>query len=276
MDLYFEHSVSLCDGHDDEVDDGSRRIGAQVYNDFVADFRAAMFAKKLLRRELHNWGWSSQENVANLHIYLDDLFAKHESLTILHLRLSHTREQADALPAPIEDQLRDLQALRMARTTFFDRMRRKPALFTDQPRYIWSILPSLDGRYDLHLTLLFDTAALQKVLDDRKVEAAQADVCLKDHADQVGACWVQVATGGRGSYLRGDSDAWLYGSHWVHGEVCDDDTERREKLKETLSYLAMRRALLRLKNEPPGEYFGMSRRKPRRSGASGYGGAQVG
>jgi hypothetical protein len=275
MDLYFKHSVRLCDGRNDEVDDDSRRIGAEVYNDFVAEFRAAMFAKKLLRRELHNWGWSSQENVANLHTYLDNLLAKRGSLTVLHLRLSHTSEQAGAIPVSVDDQRRDLHALRTARTVFFDRMRRKPALFTDEPRYIWSILPSLDGRYDLHLTLLFDTAGLQKVLDDRRGEAEQTGVPLEDHADQVGAYWVQAATGGRGSYLRGDRDTWLYGSDWVHGEVRDDDAGRREKLKETLGHLAMRRALLRLKNEPPGEYFGMSQRNPRRSRSSGNGGAKV-
>ncbi|MEX3973544.1 hypothetical protein [Paraburkholderia caribensis] len=264
MDLYFKNSVHLCDGRNDEVDDGSRRIGAHVYNDFVAEFRAAMFAKKLLRRELHNWGWSSQENVANLHTYLDNLFAKHDSLTVLHLRLFHTREQAGAIPVSVEDQHRDLHALRQARTVFFDRMRRKPALFTDEPRYIWSILPSLDGRYDLHITLLFDTAALQKVLEDKRVEAEQTGAPLEDHADQVGAYWVQAATGGRGSYLRSDRDAWLYGSDWVHGEVRDDGAGRREKLKETLGHLAMRRALVRLKGEPPGEYFGMRERKTRR------------
>jgi len=269
LEVFFDHPVKQCHGKNvGHSFRNTERLQADVYNDFVVQFRQAMLARKLLRRERHNWDFGSRENIANLNVYLDDLFARHPSLTVLHLRLFHARERANLITAPVEDQHRDLKALRASRTLFFDRMRRKPALFTDDPRHIWAILPSLDGGYDLHLTLLFDTAALQKVLDDKKVEAEQAGTIWEDHADQAGAYWVKVATSGRGSYLRGDRCLWLYGPDWVHGEVRADDFARREKLKETLGYLALRRALVRLKNEPPGEYFGMPERKeraPRRS-----------
>jgi hypothetical protein len=85
-----------------------------------------------------------------------------------------------------------------------------------------------------------------------------------------------MATGGQGSYLRGDANAVLYGPDWVHGEVLADDPERPEKLKETLGYLAMRRVLVRLKNEPPGQYFGLPERKARSSRRSVMGGARAG
>ncbi|SMF80593.1 hypothetical protein SAMN06295900_12268 [Trinickia caryophylli] len=86
---------------------------------------------------------------------------------------------------------------------------------------------------------------------------------MEDHADQVGRYWVNKATEGRGSYLRADRHPWLYGSDWVHGEVLAGDPVRRGKLTEVLSYLALRRALVRLKNEPPGAYFRTSDRKAR-------------
>ncbi len=276
MELFFKHSVRFCERRNDVVDDGSGRIAAEVYNDFVAEFRKAIMARNLLRRELHSWGLSSQENATNLHAYLHGLFAKHGNLTVVHLRLLHTRERSAVSLAPVEDQLRELNALRKARTVFFDRMRRKPALFTTDPAYVWSILPSLEGAYDLHLTLLFSTVALRKVHDDKRAEAEQFGTVQRDHADQVGEYWVERATGGRGHYLRGDANPLLYGPDWVHGEVSADDVGKREKLKETLGYLAMRRALVRLKGEPPGEYFGMREREARRPRRSVHSGEKAG
>jgi len=217
MDLYFKHSVRLCDARNNEVDDGTGRIGAQVYNDFVAVFRQALMVRNLLRRELHNWGWSSEQNAANLHAYLDGLFAKPGSLTVVHLRLFHTRERSAVSLVPVEDQMRELNA------------------------------------------------ALRKVLDDKRTEAEQFGAVQRDHADQVGEYWVERATGGRGHYLRGDATPLLYGPDWVHGEVSVDDVGKREKLKETRGYLTMRRSLVRLQGEPPGEYFGMRKREARRT-----------
>jgi len=261
LDVFFQHPICCCLGSsiDTPADDG--RLLAEVYNDFIAQFRQVMVSRKLLRREMHNWNLGSFENVANLSSYLDHLCAKHGSLTVLHLRLFHAKDRASLITAPVEEQHRDLKALRACRAKFFDRMRRKPALFTDDPGYVWAILPSLEGGYDLHLTLLFSTVALRRVLDDKKVEAEQLGVALQDHADWIGAYWVQMATGGQGSYLRGDANAVLYGPDWVHGEV--DDHTRFGKLKETLGHLAMRRALVRLKNEPPGQYFHMPDLEPR-------------
>jgi hypothetical protein len=262
LDVFFGHHISHCLDRKINSPIGlTERVVAEIYNDFIAQFRQAMRAKKLLRRELHNWGYGSQENVAELHAYLDKLLAEHGSLTVLQLRLFHTKERVGLITAPVRAQHRDLEGLRKSRALFFDRMRRKPALFTDDPGYIWSILPSLEGGYDLHLILLFNTAALQKVIEDKKMEAEQMGVVFRDHADQVGMYFVNTATGGKGTYLRGDRMPWLYGPDWVHGEVRAEDHIRCEKLKETLSYLAMRRALVRLKNEPPGKYFGMSNRQ---------------
>lgn len=264
LDTFFHHPIRNCSGGDIDsptVHDGP--IKAEIYNDFVARFRHAMLDRKLLRRELHNWHLGSEENAANLQAYLDDLFTRYRSLTVLHLRLFHARERVNLITAPIEDQHRDLQALRACRAKFFDRLRRKPALFTGQPGYVWAILPSLGGGYALHLTLLFDTVALRKVLDDKRAETGHSGAALEDHADRVGKYWTKVATGGLGGYLRGDSDLWLYDPNWVHGEVSADASERRSKLTETLGYLAMRRGLVRLKNEPDGAYFGMPDRKAR-------------
>lgn len=266
LDTLFHHQISDCLGGNIESPVGFEgRIRAEVYNDFVAQFRRAMRDSKSLRRNWHNWTLGSRENVANLPGYLDHLFAKHGSLTVLHLLVFHARERASLVTSPVDAQLQDLNLLRECRAKFFDCMRRKPALFTDDPGYVWAILPSLEGGYALHLTLLFSTVALGKVVDDKRAEAEQCGTVLRDHADQVGEYWVERATGGRGHYLRGDTTPLLYGPDWVHGEVSADDAGQREQLRETLGYLAMRRALVRLKNEPPGEYFGMRERKARRS-----------
>jgi len=241
---------------------------AETYNDFVDCFRRTVLTDKLLRRELHNWGWGSRENVTKLDAYLDGLFARNEngSVTVLHLRLSHRRTGASSAVLTLEQQRRDLQLLRRARTLFFDRMRRKPALFTDAPGYVWAIMPLANGSYELHLTLLFDSAALRKVVDDKRVEAEQAGTACEDHADLVGAYWIKTGAGGQGSYRRGDRYSGLYDpAVWVHGEVRADDGPRRAALGEALGYLARRRSLVRLESELPGEYFGLPERKPRRS-----------
>ncbi len=262
LDLFFDHPVSTCWGFKSNAQVGETGlIKAEIENDFIAQFRHAMLERKLLRRERHNWNLGSRENAGKLKIYLDDLFAKHDSVTVLHLRLFHARERASLRSASAEDLHLDLLALRACRATFFDRIRRKPALFTDESGYVWAIMPSLEGGYDMHLTLLLNTAALQKLLDDKRVEAEHTGALLEDHVDQVGEYWVERATGGRGSYLRADRNPWLYGPGWVHGEVRADDHVRRGKLTEMLSYLAMRRALVRLKNEPAGVYFGKRERK---------------
>jgi hypothetical protein len=264
LDTFFRHPISDClGGNIESPTDSGGRIRAEVYNDFVAQFRRALRDSRSLRQDWHNWNLGSRENAANLPVYLDRLFAKHGDLTVLHLRLFYARERAHLITSPADAQLADLQLLRESRAKLFDCMRRKPALFTDDPGYIWAILPSLEGGYALHLTLLFSTAALCKVLDDKRVEAGQNDEVLRDHADQVGEYWVERATDGQGSYLRGDTNAVLYGPEWVHGEVRADDVGQRGKLKESLGHLAMRRALVRLKNEPPGQYFGTREREPR-------------
>lgn len=264
LDTFFHHPISNCSGSDIDASAGhDGLIKAEIYNDFVARFRRAMLDRKLLRRELHNWHLGSGENAENLQAYLAGLFTGHRSLTVLHLRLFHARERVNLITASVGEQHRELQALRACRAKFFDRMRRKRALFTDQPGYVWAIVPSLGGGYALHLTLLFDTVALRKVLDDKKAETEHTGAAPEDHADQVGKYWIKVATGGLGDYLRGDSDRWLYDRNWVHGEVSADASERQSKLTEMLGYLAMRRGLVRLKNEPDGVYFGMPDRKAR-------------
>lgn len=263
-DVFFSHPIGSCSGY--RIDwpvDSTGRIKAEVCNDFVALFRQTMLEKKLLRRERHRWELGSRENVSNLNAYLDDWFAQPGSVTVLHLRLSHARERASLISAPVEEQHRDLKALRRSRAIFLDRIRRKPALFTDAPGYVWSIIPSFEGGYELHLTLLFNSAALRRVLEDKRTASTELADAFKDHGDQVGAYWVRIATGGQGSYHRGEQNRWPYGGDWVHGEVRADDSSRREKLKESLGYLALRRALVRLKDEPSGEYFGIPERKTR-------------
>ncbi len=265
LDTFFRHPISDCLGGNVEAPVGPEgQIRAEVYNDFVAQFRRAMRDSKSLRRDWHNWNLGSRENAAKLFAYLDRLFAKDGGLTVLHLRLFHASESANLITSSADAQLGDLEMLRECRAKFFDCMRRKPALFTDDPGYVWAILPSLEAGYTLHLTLLFSTPALRKVLDDKRAEAGQFGAALRDHADQAGEYWVERATGGRGHYLRGDATTLLYGPRWVHGEIRADDEGVRAKLRETLGYLAMRRALVRLKGEPPGEYFGMRERKARR------------
>ncbi|CAJ9727105.1 Uncharacterised protein [Burkholderia pseudomallei] len=273
LETFFRHPISTCVGGNIESPvDAEGRIRAELYNDFVAQFRRAMRDSKSLRGDWHNWNLGSRENAANLPVYLDNLFAKHGEVTVLHLRLFHARECANLVTAPVDEQLRDLQMLRACRTKLFDRMRRKPALFTDDPGYVWAILPSLEGGYALHLTLLFNTVKLRKVLDDKRVEAGQAGTTPRRLAELVGMYWLDVATSGLGSYLCGDTTPALYGPDWVHGEVGADEHSKRGALKETLGHLAMRRALVRLKNEPPGQYFGLPERKarsPRRLTAGG-------
>lgn len=240
---------------------GRGLIRADLYNDFVARFRQSMRAGGMLRRELHNWYLGSDQNVENLPAYLNGLFHKHGGLTVRHFLLFHSQERSNLVTAPVADQHDDLRRLRACRTKFLGCMRRNRSLFTDDPEYVWAILPSLKSGYVLHLTLLFSTTALRKVLDDRRVESEQATTALQDHEDEVGKYWVSGATEGLGSYHRSDKIIGLYGPEWVHGEVRVDDLGARERLTETLGYLARRRALVRLKNEPKGPYFGMPNRK---------------
>ncbi|MDN7642367.1 hypothetical protein [Burkholderia cenocepacia] len=257
-DLFLEHPIShsLVRTPKELVDDTGLSV-AKNCNDFVDRFRQAMCDSKLLRRERFNWNLGSRENLMELHAYLDSLFpVPHSSVTVLHLRLLCD-------PAAEGDHRSELQALRDCRAKLFDRMRRKLALFSSKPGFVWAILPSADGRFHLHLTLLFDTAALQKLRDDKQVEADLTGTAVKDHADLIGTYWAEGVTEGRGRYFRADSTGNLYDRDWVHGEVRADDTERRDRLKRTLGYLAMRRALVRLSNEPAGEYFGMRERKAR-------------
>lgn len=257
FDVYFEHPISRNTKRElDAFADDTGRSVAEVCNDFVDRFRQTVRAKKGLRRELHNWYLGSQENVANLQAYLDDLFTLHTSLTVVHLRLLHA-------PPSAGYSHHVLQALRDCRTKLLDRMRKNPALFTAKPGYVWAILPSLDGRYDLHLTLFFDTAALHKLLDDKQVEAERAGTASKDHADLIGAYWVEEITKSQGCYFRADRELLLYGRDWVHGEISSSDVTARDKLRTALESLAMRRALVRLQGELPGPYFGMAEREPR-------------
>lgn len=249
------------------------KIVAEVYNDFVACFRRSMMERNLLRRELHNWRTGSYENEANLRAYLSEFFGRNDHVTVVHLRLFHARERASLVTSSREEQIRDLVGLRESRARFFDRMRRKRSLFTDKPGHVWSIVPSLQGGYEQHVTLLFNSAALQRALDDHDVTSTQAGLPPTNFADRIGQYWVDVATSGVGDYRRVDHDKWLYAGNWVHGTVRADDVRRREKLAETLGYLAMRRALVRLKYEPPGEYFGMSARITRTSRRVRVGGA---
>lgn len=248
--------------------DDTGRVMADVLNDFVAKVRCTMVAEHFVRRQRHAWTLGSRETLENLHAYLDGLFARNRSVMVLHLQLFHAKERVSLISAKDENQHRellhrDLRALRACRTVFFDRMRKKTALFTREPHYVWSILPSLRGGHELHLTLLFDTAALRQVLDDIRAGAELTGTAPKDLADLVGKYWVEVATKGEGGYVRGDRSPWLYRSDWVHGEIKPGDGKRRDMLKETLGHLAMRRVLVRLKDEPPGPYFGMSEREPR-------------
>lgn len=267
FDMFLGHPIA-CYYRDIRIDMNVDRVDpdvAEIYNDFVACFRRTMLTDKLLRRELHNWSWGSRENVANLDAYLDDFVARHGSVSVLHLRLSHREACASSAVLMLEQQRRDLQLLRRARTLFFDRMRRKPALFTDAPGYVWAIMPLANGSYELHLSLLFNSAALRKVLDDKRVELELAGTACRDHADLVGAYWVETCSGGQGNYRRGDKYSGLYEpAVWVHGEVRADDGPRRAALREALGYLARRRSLVRLESELPGEYFGLPERKPRR------------
>ncbi|WP_235212719.1 inovirus Gp2 family protein [Burkholderia paludis] len=257
-DLFLEHPISrsLLRTPKALVDDTGLSV-AKNCNDFVDRFRQAMRDSKLLRRERFNWNLGSLENLTRLHAYLDGLFAPpRSSLTVLHLRLLCD-------PAVEGDHRSDLQVLRDCRAKLFDRMRRNLALFSSKPGFVWAILPSADGQFHLHLTLLFDTATVRKLLDDKRVEADLDGMALKDHADLIGTYWVEGVTEGRGSYYRADGTGNLYDQDWIHGEVRADDTERRDRLKRALGYLAMRRALVRLSNEPAGEYFGMRERKAR-------------
>ncbi|WP_414856805.1 hypothetical protein, partial [Burkholderia sp. IT-111MI5] len=177
-DLFLEHPISrsLLRASKALVDDTGLSV-AKNCNDLVDRFRQAMRDSKLLRRERFNWNLGSRENLMRLHAYLDSLFPlPHSSVTVLHLRLLCD-------PAVEGDHRSELQALRDCRTKLFDRMRRKLALFSYKPGFVWAILPSAAGGFHLHLTLIFDTATVRKLLDDRRVEAGLAGMALKDHAD---------------------------------------------------------------------------------------------
>ncbi|WP_296224919.1 hypothetical protein [Ralstonia sp. UBA689] len=104
LDTFFHHPIRNCGGSDinsPTVHEGL--IKAEIYNDFAAQFRQAMLARKFLRRERHNWHMGCRENQTSLRAYLDGLFTRPPSLTVLHLRLFHAKNRADLISAPVED-----------------------------------------------------------------------------------------------------------------------------------------------------------------------------
>ncbi|VWC75920.1 hypothetical protein BLA9940_04451 [Burkholderia aenigmatica] len=271
---FLEHPIRVYQG-DSSIFMRNGRVrldAAEQYNDFIALLRQRLTEERQLKSSLHNWSWGSRENVANLKIYLDNLFDKYGSVTVLHLRLSAATTPIGVKSTSVDESQYYFDLLRKSRACFFDRIRRKPALFTNEPEYVWSIIPLVDGTYELHLTLLFSTVALQKVLDDKRVEANLTGTPCANHADQVGAYWIAVGTEGRGSYRQSDQIPGVYDPDvWVHGVIHADETSRRKSLVDALSYLALRRTLIRLASEPLGKYFGFPERKPRRSRRSAGG-----
>ncbi len=262
LKVFAKHDLGRCAGLgiNSEVLNTGKIVG-QIYNEFVAELGDEMRKRQLLRRERHAWYLGSKENIEKLSDYLKRLFQQHGRLSVMHLRLFHDTERPSLSASSVEQQREALVALRASRTTFLNTIRHKSALFTSKPEYVWAILPSLEGGYDLHLTLIFNTAALNKVRQDLEVEATQEGHPVRDHADLVGEYWVRVATGGNGGYLAGERHPCLYGDDWVHGDVHETDVP---KLEQCLAYLVTRRALLRLKCEPPGSYFGTRQQKARR------------
>lgn len=239
--VYGEHAISSWLP---ESSSGVTWIAAEVFNDFCAVLRLEMLSQKKLQQPCHNWSLSGFQDLERLEKYLATRFERNRSLTVFHFRFFHSKNQVGLITSPLEDQLRDLKKLRNCRTRFLDHMRTNRALFPHKPGYVWAVEPSLNGGYGLHLTLLFNSAELTR---------DHANVA--EHARRIGEYWVSNATRGQGYYHLCHRDPLSLRDGWVVGRVDASDFYRRTKLTDALRILALREALVRLKDRPPGKYF---------------------
>lgn len=242
--VYREHRISswLPDSPNKLFD--STCIAAEVFNDLCSVQRQEMLSRMKLQQPCHNWSLSGYQDLKRLEKYLSTLFERNRSLTVFHFRFFHSKNRVGLITSPFEDQLRDLKNLRTCRTRFLDHMRTNRALFPHKPGYVWAVEPSLNGGYGLHLTLLFNSAELTR---------DHANVA--EHARLLGEYWVSNATRGQGYYHLCHRDPLSLRDGWVVGRVDASDFYRRTKLTDALRILALREALVRLKDRPSGKYF---------------------
>lgn len=242
------------------------RLEGEIYNDFVDVVRREMRANNGLRRKGHNWNFGGEEGLDSLHVYLDEKFETSPNLTIVHLNLFSTMCWTGVQDASPQVQKQLVDAVRAMRNDVVDCARRNTALFGHRRGLIWSIMPSLDAGYYLHLTLLFDTDGLinAKMLNGTiDTPLAQVHLPMVERTDVtfpqlLGDYLVAIGTKGQGTYTVCHHDPIRYGSEWIHGPVLATDGARRADLYKALGHLAQRRQLVRLKGEPRGKYFGKS------------------
>jgi hypothetical protein len=285
IELFHGHPISGCRFKNPNAPLGDH-LEAEVYNSFVQIVRQTMQEhRQRLRKAMHGWGLSSLENAQSLRRFLDGQFEKSESLTFIHLNLFPTK-QLVALVSP-DLMMRELlpaqdhpfldgtdptilkqhwEAVRAMRDRITDRPCKLPSLFEHRRGLIWSIMPSLQGGYYLHLTLCFDTAGLTRSgnlsgtidtpLDMSHLPSAERPVVT--FPELIGQYLVKIATHEQGAYSICHHDGYRYRREWIHGTVLAAARVHRDDLYQALGHLAQRRQLVRIQGEPKGKYFGIA------------------
>ncbi len=219
-----------------------------AFNDFYATFRHALRDERKLHAELHNWRFSGIQNNQRLHQYLDNYIQKNRNVTAMHFTLFHTAEQLDLSVATTSEQKKYLTQLSSSREAFFNGFTRKRAYFPHKPGYVWAVDPSHYEGYGLRITLLFNTMALTN-------EHPYPHL----HAHEIGAYWVSKATNGRGHYHL--HPACKFPSTGpAFDRINVDEPRKLQRMKEHLECMALHHALVRVRNQPKGKFFGTPQR----------------
>lgn len=256
--VFQDHPVCLSVGRGPSARFDARRMNFDVFNDFCATFRKRMLDKHLLRKERFNWGWGSTENLQRLKSYLSSFLGATSFTSAYHFLLLHSNEPLDLQVATEAENSKSLEILSQCRETFFNGFVRKRSLFPVKPGYVWSIEPSLCAGWGLRLTLLWPSDSLLKMGMD-----------LNAHAEGIGCYWVEQATKGAGGYWVQSVDRDLLGAK-TSFHTSFFDLQRLQALVQSLEPLAIRNALVRIRNQPKGKFFGLPQMTPRRSGRSPY------
>lgn len=237
-----------------------QRSNAAIFNDFCAVFRRQMIDKKLLSAERNNWGLSGTENLKRLKHYLEDFTDSLPSTTAYHFWLHHTSDLLDLRSATQTQNRASLDALIKCRSTFFNGFDRNRTLFPVKPGYVWSVEPHIQEGWGLRLTLLWSSQVLPST-----------EIDVNAHAHEIGKYWVALASKGQGKYWLQRIDQNLIGRSFAPSKY--HDNLRLQAFMRSLEPLAMRNALVRIRNQPEGKYFGtpqIKRRGPRRSPYFGW------
>lgn len=247
FEVYLDHPMTSRSMRFPDSPFDSRRLGADVYNDLCVRVYQDPTLRKLLQIPRHSWSTTSYENLRKLNMSLDRILSGGHDLTVYHLRLFASQKRTPILDSPDQASQQELIRLRACWQKFRGLWDTKPAWFPFRPAYVWSIESSLEDGYGLQITLVFPASALKR---DHQ-NAVQ-------HACGIGDYWVSNATSGMGHFRLTHLEPVYLRQDWVFGLVRANDARAQERLRSTLSNLAVKDALARPKHRPAGKYFQLS------------------